>query len=493
MTLRDFLDGVLAPEKRYCRKVVLGFHTDFNALDKHVGRTVALHDLTDDLLIGFREALEAAGLAPRTIGLRISNIRNVWRAAAVRGLVATRPTRRSYANANRTASPGVKRRIRRVAILLARGKTLKQACRSLNLAYSAVLSNKVRHPELFEFERDRAMKLLLQDVRWRAERLTIDANEQELFLADAARVDRWAQKHGEAAFGDEDGPDLLRHFVARYAANVDISPGTIEQYRFAVADLDRWHGRPVRLGELTDDLLNRWITRRLQEGLSRSTVKNRRGAVVALWKAAHDLELVPKGPKRIKLVKLLPPIPECWDADQTRLLLDQSDRLTGTFRQCPGLSRPKLLRAAVLVLWDTGIRPCDLLGLRSDQVTDSGKFVLRQQKTGWPQVCQMQPETVAAIRATYPPERGLVFPVNRRTLWNYFGRLIDGAGLKGSPKWVRRSSATALECEHPGAAMAHLGHKTAGLAYKHYVDPTKVQNNKPTPPGLLAPTKNLDP
>ena len=41
-----------------------------------------------------------------------------------------------------------------------------------------------------------------------------------------------------------------------------------------------------------------------------------------------------------------------------------------------------------------------------------------------------------------------------------------------------------IELVHPGAAMALLGHRTPGLAYRHYVDARQVSRSKPTPPRI---------
>jgi hypothetical protein len=38
----------------------------------------------------------------------------------------------------------------------------------------------------------------------------------------------------------------------------------------------------------------------------------------------------------------------------------------------------------------------------------------------------------------------------------------------------RRTGATFVERDHPGAAMRYLGHKSPGLAYRHYVDRSKL-------------------
>jgi hypothetical protein len=37
---------------------------------------------------------------------------------------------------------------------------------------------------------------------------------------------------------------------------------------------------------------------------------------------------------------------------------------------------------------------------------------------------------------------------------------------------------------HPGSAKAHWGHRTHGVAYKHYIDHRLLQQDKPLPPAI---------
>ncbi len=54
--------------------------------------------------------------------------------------------------------------------------------------------------------------------------------------------------------------------------------------------------------------------------------------------------------------------------------------------------------------------------------------------------------------------------------------LVRRAGVRpGTWKWVRRTSATDVEIQEPGAAPRHLGHAPGSkVAYASYVDPAQV-------------------
>ena len=70
-----------------------------------------------------------------------------------------------------------------------------------------------------------------------------------------------------------------------------------------------------------------------------------------------------------------------------------------------------------------------------------------------------------------------------------FQRVVERAGLSGSPKYLRRARATA-ECRlnGPAAAAKILGHAdgTGALALKNYVDRSQLLENVALPPSLPA-------
>lgn len=482
MTLRDFFETIEAPRRKFGPATLRHYRNALNALDGFAGHPVELAELSDEFLSSFRERWQQSDRSQSTVGNRVIAIRTLWRRAADAGHVTMRPTCRSTAKRERSiATPRVKRRLRKLAMLIAKGKTLKVACRSVNVSYNTVLDSLDTHRELWKAERDRAMKLLLQDVRRRSEQVTQDANEQETFLADAARVDRWARKNGQPASG-EGVEGTLRQYVSRYAMGRDIGEQTIDQLHYAVLCLDRWNGKPIMVADLNRDTANQWIAKRLADGFSRASMKVRRAAIITLWKSAHDEGLVASPPEKIRTVKVPRPIVDCWNEDQFAAILAEASKLTGDFRQCQ-IGRAALLRAILLAGYYTGLRPCDLLALPASPAIRSGqRFVVRQAKTSHQIVCVLPADAIEAIAATFPPEREILFPIDRKLYFQYVRDLAKRVGLKGSPKWVRRTGATLLEVSTPGAAMAHLGHLTPGLAYRHYVDTRQTQANRPLPP-----------
>jgi hypothetical protein len=121
-----------------------------------------------------------------------------------------------------------------------------------------------------------------------------------------------------------------------------------------------------------------------------------------------------------------------------------------------------------------------------------GKHYIRvvQHKTREGITCQLREETVKAIKATFPPKRELIFewPHTPSIFYRHWNNLVYEAGLevnrRNGPQKLRRTSASHLEAASPGTATAHLGHRSADLARKHYLDPNITQQKRPIPPSL---------
>lgn len=315
----------------------------------------------------------------------------------------------------------------------------------------------------------------------------------------------------------------LTDFVRAYAQQRDLRPATMKQLIYAAESLDRYAAgirpagvrgertrasvvsgiarganrnhtgangaRHLHTGELSVDLLDGWIAARLDAGIARKTASNQRRAILSLWREAHRRGIAPLLGE-VRRVRVATPIPEAWRQDEIRKLLRAARSIRGRFR-C-GVPRRLLLVALILTGYYTGLRPSDLLALRvADVVRVNGsagangsRRIVRQSKTGELIDLPLPADCLRAIQATRPESRDLLFPLTREVLCDWFRRVCRAAGVRGTPKWLRRTGATHCEIQQPGSAMRYLGHRTPGLAYKHYVDPRQVGADKPVPPSL---------
>ncbi|MFO0897599.1 MAG: hypothetical protein U0836_09275 [Pirellulales bacterium] len=279
---------------------------------------------------------------------------------------------------------------------------------------------------------------------------------------------------------------LLSEFVEAYILERPMCSIHACWMRRVVQHFDDFAGQPVRLTDLADLLVNRWLVS-LESGRRKlRTVKGYRTTLLSLWRAAWEQELVAQPPRRVRRVKLPETIVEAWTPVEVAKLADVCDQAKGWFADS-GIKRASFWRMFVFITWDTALRLGDVMALRRDRIADDGSFVVVQHKTGWQIQCRLRPETLALVDSTYPPARELILPwgERRECFHQHFRQLVKWAGIRpGTSKWLRRASATAVEKHYPGAAMAHLGHKTPGLAYAHYVDRLQVGHNKPMPPPL---------
>lgn len=265
----------------------------------------------------------------------------------------------------------------------------------------------------------------------------------------------------------------MRTYLQRYSLERDVSPGYVSQIRYALDRFAAWRGAEPAPGDMNDESFNRWIVAMLAESISRQTVKAYRRHLLVLWRAAFEDGVCPNEPRRIRKVKAELPSPDSPAPSLVRQMVFLSQSYRGVFKHSR-VPRAAALKAFVLTNWDTGLRLGDMLRLKRQQIPADGRFTVMQHKTGWPVACRLWPETLAAIDDTFPPEREFIFgDALCLDQWQKYLRALRtaaGVTIPGGAKLLRRASATAVEIATPGGAMHHLGHKTPGLAMRHYVN-----------------------
>ena len=284
----------------------------------------------------------------------------------------------------------------------------------------------------------------------------------------------------------EEPPATLRDFIPRYAAERGIRPRTVSTIHQRLTIFEKMLGRPATLADLSDTIMNLWTSKMFEAGLGPVTVRGYRGMALALWRAAYELHFMETRPGRIRKIRVRPSAPQCWTADQLVKVVQAFGGLRGELVSEPKVRRATFWTAFVLVGYYSALRFGDLLSVRWDQIQD-GLIVLPMSKTGDIIACALPPDAMEVLNKLRGGDRTLVFGqlMNGKNSREFFRHVLRANGLPGSIKWLRRTSATLLERMHPGAAKAHLGHRTHGLAYKHYVDPRLLQENKPMPPSII--------
>ena len=276
----------------------------------------------------------------------------------------------------------------------------------------------------------------------------------------------------------------LLDYIDKYELLRPLSLPRRNQYRYSVRSLNHFAKYEVTLTELSDELVNRWLLDLRRRGLAPRTIKSYRTDILTLWRSAAVDGLAIE-PRRISPVKLPQSNPDAWTQDDLRRLLAAAGELKGYFR-ATGVKCSDWWTAFLLVGWDTALRFTDMFRFRGSDILPGGELLLIQSKTGQVHRARLRPETLLALEKIASDMNAPALPLWGKydVFFRRFRKLIKAAGLPGSPKWLRRASATAVEVAYPGSAMAHLGHRTAGLAYKNYVDQRQIQHTKPLPPSL---------
>lgn len=282
--------------------------------------------------------------------------------------------------------------------------------------------------------------------------------------------------------------NTLRALAERYAMEHDIRPSSADQHRYTVANLERHLGRIATLDDLCDDTVNRWLVWLGQQGLATESIRSRRRCLLTLWRAAYADELAAALPGRIRRVKPSHAVPVCWSQDELQRLLAVAATKTKAMQRHRAVRWCDFWLALIHLAYASGLRMADVLNLRCDQIAADGTLFVFQRKTGSAIQCKLPAEAMLAIRAIGKPTRARLIGdlLCRQSLQKELRFLTRQAGVAGSMKWFRRTGATWCESNAPGSAMAFLGHRTPGLAYKHYVDPRYIQRERPMPPPLRA-------
>ena len=236
---------------------------------------------------------------------------------------------------------------------------------------------------------------------------------------------------------------------------------------------------------LSSNAINNYIQKRSTE-IASATLATERAMLVGIWRWAYETDRVDSPPKGIVKVKVSRRPTKAWTLEQCCTAVKGTFALTREIRG-KGVSVGLFLRTMILLGYETGARRGDLWKMCSDDISGD---TLRwsQHKTGDPHVKTLSKpclDAVEAMLAKSPDGTILGWVMDAGSGGRRHKEYLKGIGLPGTCKWLRRSGATHIEMEHPGKGRLHLGHKTVGLAEKHYIDWSQVRRDIPAVPTLL--------
>lgn len=234
---------------------------------------------------------------------------------------------------------------------------------------------------------------------------------------------------------------------------------------------------------ISRERVNAYLKARL-ELVSSVTVANERRMLLTLWRWGFENDLLAAAPRGIMPIHQRPKPIRAWSEAQVRKLIETAQVFNGMFR-C-GLAKRFFMTAWARLGYETGARWGDLWSMRfSDIDVDTIRWTMN--KTGdhmsrpLSVPCLVE---VQRIQPFSPDGRILGWACQKRYAMRLWKELCAAAGVDGTSRWLRRSGATHVEIRSPGKARVFLGHRTAGMADRHYIDRSQVRRDSIMVPAL---------
>lgn len=270
------------------------------------------------------------------------------------------------------------------------------------------------------------------------------------------------------------GKMLLAEYAESYVTRVGGSPS----YRLQVRSIARRINCAV--GDLTPEVVDAYLTRALNK-LAPTTVSFHRDVLRTLQRSAFNDGLLNAStvPRAFRKVKRPEPNPRAWTHDEIVRLLAVAAEMPGRTR---GVLLREIMPAWILVAYSSGLRLGDMLLLRHDAIRGHRLSIVLA-KTRRPHVVALDDHAVAAI-ASLPRCGPRVFGglISRRKVLSSIRDIVKRAGLDGTGKFLRRSSATYAELAGMDASR-QLGHVTPTMK-RYYLDRLLLAEHQKAVPSI---------
>ena len=256
-----------------------------------------------------------------------------------------------------------------------------------------------------------------------------------------------------------------------------ISAGYRVQLETTVRLIERWHGGPLRITDLSESLLRRFLAA-YSEDRSPVTVNAKRRQLLTLCRVARQEGLLRKVPEGVSRLREPRRMPDAWTVEQVSGLIRYCRTLSG---RVDGTAKGPYWSSLFSTAYWTGCRATALrLTQTSDCDLERAWLLVRAetQKTDVDQLYQLSDQAVAELRLHFDGRRRLIWPWphHSRTFTLHCREIMEGAGLRPSRRGMglmqklRRTAVTYAACESLELARLLAGHSSAQLTQKHYID-----------------------
>jgi integrase len=265
--------------------------------------------------------------------------------------------------------------------------------------------------------------------------------------------------------------DLLQDYSDQ---KVCLSPGYQEQLGVVVRLFERFLGRPAKPSDLTGQTVRGWMRWMLSLPRSPRTVNGRVATLCSLWRYAAKKKLTRETPDEIPHIREPQNIP-----------ISYTDSEFGAMVAACSTRRKygPVMRAMLLVLWDTGCRLSAVLKAKRSAFDSHNRTVrITEPKTGKEQVYSLSPSTVDALLALNPEDGSLLgWTHTQTTLRNQLEKIQEVLGIPRDRYHkfhaIRKTKYSAVYVKFGlPVASQHLGH-SCDLS-RNYLDTRRLLNGE---------------
>lgn len=276
----------------------------------------------------------------------------------------------------------------------------------------------------------------------------------------------------------------LTELLDKYCLEHELSKDYSYQLSYAVKRFHRFLGAVADVGDISEERLNQWLLHEQQSAeINDRGRRNVRASLLTLLRYAESGLRI----DRVRRVKVSAKPPEAWNVDQLGLVAQAARELEGTMKS--GITRADYFSTVLWFAFETGLRRSDIWRFNIDRLDHRNQASLTQHKTGHVHLVQVLPSTRAALDRMAQTLRvngakyhrtPLFWPHHWSVFYYWLAKARVSAGvdhdvLNRALQHIRRTGATAVECEQHDAAPRYLGHHSGpSLARASYIDPRKV-------------------
>ena len=441
------------------------------------------------------DAARALGVKPDTLQSLVRRYRRLWGHDLGRARIDYRVNGRAAVESPLAAdeegdhAERIVQAIRRATAMIAGGATREEVTNALGLAPTTIEHWQDLYPATWQTELDRAMEAAVVVVRGQAGTKAMHKDPMK-YIRRATAAEAWCRGKSRPLFEGDGRMTLGRFFKTYYVPNrlADGTPSTIRSYEGAIRqwvmltrdppleeiDVEVLAGFRDTLGTLGGKSpLSRMSPNTIRKILRHvQTVLNKAGpADFRNRDAAGLIDRVPW----IRPPRMEERIPRIVTPGQFDAVYEAARNMD--VPRVDGIDAASWWRALLAVTYNTGLRRGTLFTTKMEHVNwerECLSLPARHMKSRRPQIVHLNPTALEHLQ-TIRTDRELVFPWPHswRDYDRGFHRLQDLAGIPAADHFglhsIRKTLATMLWEESPGAAQFALGHLSAETTRRHYV------------------------